>query len=190
MNFILASGNTHKAEEFATLFKDSNVIVKAASSKLEVVEDGTTFQENAFKKAQAYYEEYKKPVLSDDSGINVEALPEELGIYSARFGGEGLTDRQRAELLLEKLAGNEKRNAYFTCVLCFYISPEEIYFFEGRMEGEISDSYVGDGGFGYDPIFSPKAFPGKTVAQLEEWKNENSHRAKAVEAAVKFFKEL
>ncbi|RZF22874.1 MULTISPECIES: RdgB/HAM1 family non-canonical purine NTP pyrophosphatase [Halobacteriovorax] len=190
MNFILASGNAHKAEEFGILFKDSNVTVKAAPTKLEVVEDGTTYQENALKKAQAYYEEFKKPVLADDSGINVEALPDELGIFSARFGGEGLTDKQRAELLLEKLLDKEKREAFFTCVLCFYISPEEIYFFEGRMEGEISDSYVGDGGFGYDPVFCPKAFPNKTVAELEEWKNANSHRAKAVESAVKFFKEL
>ncbi|MFG1500189.1 RdgB/HAM1 family non-canonical purine NTP pyrophosphatase [Halobacteriovorax sp. XZX-3] len=188
--FILATGNAHKAEEFAVLFKETNISINAASAKLDVVEDGNTFQENALKKAQAYFEEFKTPVVADDSGITVEALPQELGIYSARFGGEGLTDRQRAELLLDKLNGEQNRNAYFTCVLCFYLSPEEIYFFEGRMEGEISDSYTGEGGFGYDPVFCPKAFPDQTVAQLEEWKNENSHRAKAVGSAIKFFQEL
>lgn len=188
--FILATGNAHKAEEFAVLFKETNISIKAAASKLEVVEDGNTFQENALKKALAYYEKFKIPVVADDSGITVEALPDELGIYSARFGGEGLTDRQRAELLLEKLNGQESRNAYFSCVLCFYLSPEEIYFFEGRMEGEISNSYIGEGGFGYDPVFCPKTFPDQTIAQLEEWKNENSHRAKAVTTAIKFFQEL
>lgn len=189
-DFILATGNAHKAEEFAILFKDTNITIKAASKKLDVVEDGNTYQENALKKAQAYYEEFKTPVVADDSGLNVEVLPDELGIYSARFGGENLTDRQRAELLLKKLEGENNRDAYFTCVLCFYLSPEEIYFFEGRMEGEISDSYEGDGGFGYDPVFCPKAFADTTVAQLEEWKNENSHRAKAVASAIKFFSEL
>ncbi|EPZ51805.1 non-canonical purine NTP pyrophosphatase, RdgB/HAM1 family [Bacteriovorax sp. BAL6_X] len=188
--FILATGNAHKADEFAVLFKETNITIKAAAAKLDVVEDGNTFQENALKKAQAYYDEFKIPVVADDSGITVEALPQELGIYSARFGGEDLTDRQRAELLLEKLKDEQNRNAYFTCVLCFYLSPEEIYFFEGRMEGEISNSYIGEGGFGYDPVFCPKAFPDQTVAQLEKWKNENSHRAKAVSAAIKFFQEL
>lgn len=189
-NFILATGNSHKAEEFAVLFKNTNVAIKAASKKLEVVEDGVTYQENALKKAQAYFEEFNTPVVADDSGLSVSALPEELGIYSARFGGDGLSDRQRAELLLDKLEGKQDRDAYFTCVLCFYVNPGEIYFFEGRMEGEISNSYEGEGGFGYDPVFCPKAFPSTTVAQLEEWKNENSHRAKAVGSAIKFFSEL
>lgn len=191
--FILASGNSHKAEEFQELFVDSNVQVFAAEKKLDVPETGTTYLENAFQKAKAYFEKYQTPVLSDDSGLNVEALPEELGIHSARFGGEGLTDKNRANLLLEKMKNipKERRSAYFTCVLCFYLSEDEVFYFEGRVKGKIGHKYVGDTGFGYDPVFIPEAFEaeGKTMAEVSEWKNLNSHRASASKHAIKFFKE-
>jgi XTP/dITP diphosphohydrolase len=89
-------------------------------------------------------------------------------------------------LLLEKLS--ENRNAYFTCVLCFYLGPKEIFYFEGRMKGKIAKVYQGDTGFGYDPVFVPDEHEGEqTVAELPEWKNKNSHRALAVQLAQKFF---
>ena len=190
LDIILASGNAHKAEEFAELF-DSNVIkVSAAADRLEVDETGVTYSENALLKAQAYYEKYKKPVLADDSGLNVSALPDELGIYSARFGGEGLSDRDRVNLLLEKMKDQSDKQAYFTCVLCFYLSPQEIFFFEGKMEGIIGSELKGKDGFGYDPAFHPNGpHADKTVAELPEWKNKNSHRAFACQHAEKFFKE-
>ncbi len=190
MEFVLASGNAHKAEEFSELFDKNILKVVAASSKLEVDETGSTYNENAFLKAKAYYDQFKVPVLADDSGLNVAALPEELGIYSARFGGDGLTDKDRALLLLEKLKGIEKREAFFTCVLCFYISPQEIFFFEGRLNGFIGQNYIGDHGFGYDPIFHGLGeFEARTVAEVPEWKHKNSHRFHACKMAQKFFKE-
>ncbi len=185
--FILASGNTHKALEFNELF-DANIIeISSAPQKISVVEDGETFQENALKKAQAYFEEFRLPVMSDDSGLCVEALPDQLGIHSARFGGDGLNDEDRARLLLKKLDTQENRSAYFVCVLCFYISPKEIYLFEGRMNGNISTAYIGEDGFGYDPVFIPERLEGRTVAQEPEWKSKNSHRYKACQEAQKFF---
>lgn len=188
MNIILASGNQHKAEEFAELFDKKIVKIEAASEKIDVVEDGDTFFSNARKKAEAYFEKYKKPVMADDSGLVVEALPDDLGLYSARFGGEDLTDRQRAELLIEKMKEQDNRNAYFICVLCFYLSPEEVFFFEGRMDGKIGKSYLGDHGFGYDPVFIPQHHEGaNTLAMLPEWKKENSHRSQACNAAQNFF---
>lgn len=190
MNLLLASGNPHKAEEFADLLDPGLFKIKSAPIKVSVTEDGQSFQENAYKKAKAYYDQFKLPVLSDDSGIVVEALPEELGIYSARFGGEHLTDRERAELLLEKLKDTEKRQAYFVCILCFYLSPGEIFFFEGRMEGEIGTVYRGEYGFGYDPVFIPSKHEGEqTVAEIPEWKSKNGHRSQACKHADRFFRE-
>jgi XTP/dITP diphosphohydrolase len=188
INLILATGNAHKAEEFAVLFPAEIISIKAAPEKLEVAETGTTYFENALIKAQCYYDKFKIPVLSDDSGLTVESLPDDLGVYSARFGGEGLNDKARAHLLLEKLAKYENRNAFFTCVLCFYLNPREIFYFEGRVKGKIDRKYTGEGGFGYDPVFIPDDHDGvKTLAEIPEWKNKNSHRAVASQLALKFF---
>lgn len=188
IELILASSNAHKAEEFSELFDPKLITVKAAPSKIEVVEDGETYFENALLKAKAYYDKFKVPVIADDSGINVAALPNELGLHSARFGGDGLTDRDRAELLLKKLDGVANRDAYFSCVLCVYFNEKEIFYFEGRMGGVVGYTYRGSTGFGYDPVFIPteKMEEGLTVAELHEWKQKNSHRAVAVGLAQKF----
>ena len=189
MEFILASSNAHKAQEFSLLFNDSSIDVLAADEKLEVVEDGSTFNENAYLKAQAYFKKFKRPIMSDDSGLVVEALTGELGIHSARFGGKRLLDRERAELLLQRMEGKSDRRAYFHCSLCFYLSDDEIYFFEGRLAGEISLEYLGDAGFGYDPVFIPEELKGEglTLAQAPEWKEKNSHRAQACRFATNFW---
>ena len=186
---VLASSNAHKAEELTELLAPAGMNIVPASEKLEVVEDGQSFSENALKKAEAYEKHQKVPVVSDDSGLVVEALPDELGIHSARFGGEGLTDRDRAELLLKKMEGVNNREAYFVCVLCFYLNSEEVFFFEGRVNGHISNNYIGEHGFGYDPVFIPEGRgEEKTLAQIPDWKAKNSHRAQAAALAVKFFR--
>lgn len=189
MNFLLASGNAHKAEEFKELFHGT-LSVSAAPASVEVDETGKTFTENAFLKAQAYFETYKVPSLADDSGLVIEALPDILGVQSARFAPELPSYADKCKLLLQMLEG-KKREAYFVCVLCFYLSPDEVYFFEGRVHGEIGLELKGDKGFGYDPIFIPerKEGDGKSLAELPEWKNEFSHRAKASQVALQFFKE-
>ncbi len=193
VEMLLATGNAHKAEEFAELFDSEVISISAALDKLEVVEDGTTFNENALKKAKAYYEKFGRPVMSDDSGLIVDALPGELGIHTARFGGEGLNATQRNEILLDRMkeVPGDSRGAYFVCVLCFYLSDKEVFFFEGRMKGKISYSLEGEQGFGYDPLFIPENadVEGRSVATMPEWKNINSHRAVACRHAQKFFKE-
>lgn len=189
-SFILASGNAHKASEFKDLFTGI-LSISAAPKTLEVDETGKTFTENAFLKAKAYYDSYKTPALADDSGLVVEALPELLGVQSARFAPELPSYQDKCNKLLELLSTKENRAAYFVCVLCFYLSPDEVYFFEGRVHGEIGHEIKGTGGFGYDPIFIPirTENDGKSLAELPEWKNEFSHRAKASQAAMNFFKE-
>ena len=188
VEFILASGNAHKAEEFAELFS-GRISVKAAPRGLNPDETGTTFIENALIKAKAYYDEFGVPSLADDSGLSVEALPDILGVLSARFLPEKPNYQDKCAELLRLLAGQENRQANFTCVLCCYLSPEEIYFFEGRVHGVIGTEYRGDKGFGYDPVFVPTRSEndGKTLAELSDWKNKNSHRAKAAQAALAFF---
>jgi XTP/dITP diphosphohydrolase len=188
MDFILASGNAHKAEEFSDLFGEE-VSVSKAPEKLDVDETGDTFQENALLKAKAYYDKFQTPVMSDDSGLVVNALPNELGIYSARFAPEEETYVGKCTKLMEKLQGKEDRSAYFVCVLCFYISPEEVYFFEGRVNGVIGEKIKGNDGFGYDPVFEAEGLDGQTLAQNPEWKQKNSHRSKAVKHALRFFSE-
>lgn len=188
IDLILASSNAHKAEEFSELFDPKIVTVKAAPHKIDVVEDGTSYFENALLKAQAYYKEFKIPVIADDSGLDVVALPEELGIFSARFGGADLKDKERALLLLDKMEGKTSREANFTCVLCVYLNEKEIFYFEGRMGGSVGFAYRGDGGFGYDPVFIPTEGDGElTIAELGSLKNKISHRAIAVKLAQKFF---
>ncbi len=189
-SFLLASGNAHKAEEFKELFQ-GRLTISPAPATLPVDESGKTFAENAFLKAKAYAEAYKVPAMADDSGLVIEALPDLLGVQSARFLPELSDYKDKCRRLLELLESTEDRSAYFVCVLCFYISPDEVYFFEGRVHGVIGQGLRGEHGFGYDPVFVPTRTEqdGKSLAELPEWKNKFSHRAKAGLAALLFFKE-
>lgn len=192
MNIILASSNPHKAQEFSELFM-GEMQVLAAPNSIEVDETGKTFEENSFLKAKAYFDKYKVPALADDSGLVIDEWPELLGVYSARFAPELITYHEKCKKLLEMIQEKslKSRAAHFVCTLCFYLSPSEVYFFEGRVHGAIGHELKGSAGFGYDPIFVPerKENDGLSLAELPEWKNENSHRARAVASALSFFKE-
>lgn len=190
MIFTLASSNQHKAHELQELFRNSNLSVQVASKKVEVVEDADTFRGNALKKAQGYYDLLKTPIISDDSGLVLPARSDILGIKSARYAPELSDYKDKNEHLLKDIASleGEKRRAYFVCVLCFYLNPKEIYHFEGRVHGVIGQKQQGEKGFGYDPIFYPDGdHGGASLAELEQWKMKNSHRAKAASSAVTFF---
>jgi XTP/dITP diphosphohydrolase len=189
-SFILASANQHKAEEFKVLFHHT-IDISPAKEALPVEETGKTFFENALLKAKAYFDKFHTPSLSDDSGLVIESFPDLLGVASARFAPETESYSDKCSKILSILEHQVDRKAHFVCVLCFYLSPEEIYFFEGRLQGKIGTQIRGSGGFGYDPIFIPdrQENDGLTLAELPSWKNEFSHRARAVEAALKFFKD-
>lgn len=188
LDFLLATTNNHKALEFNELLKETNLNFKSAQEKIDVIEDGESFNENAFKKANAYYDHFRVPTVADDSGIVVSALPDQLGVHSARFCPDLPDYKEKNQKLIELLKDKEDKDAYFVCVLCFYLNPDEIFFFEGRVHGTIGHEIKGDRGFGYDPIFLPSGQGGLSMAQLPDWKNENSHRAKALKEAVNFFK--
>lgn len=188
VEFSLASSNPHKLEELSAYFKNSNIELNSAPEKLEIIEDGDTFRENAFKKAEGYFNQYKTPILADDSGLILDCREDILGVHSARFAPDFPDYKNKNQELLKVLEGETNRNAYFICILCFYISPEEVYFFEGRLAGIIGSEAKGDQGFGYDPVFYPERQDGKSLAEIPEWKSENSHRIKAVKQAESFFK--
>lgn len=145
-------------------------------------ETETTFTGNSFIKSKELYRLTGLPSFADDSGISVSALGGEPGVYSARFGGPGLTDKERAYLLLQKLGGSADRRAYYSCVVSF-VDANVAVSFEGRVDGQIAENYDEEGkfGFGYDPIFIYPPF-GKPFSKVpESEKNTVSHRKKAMD---------
>lgn len=153
----------------------------------DIPETGSTFEENALLKAKAVYNKVMIPVLSDDSGLMVDYLNGEPGVYSARYAGNNSTDEKNTELLLKNLSGVKENNrkAQFKCIMVFYDGVNERTF-EGTCYGRISYEQKGNNGFGYDPVFIPEGYE-KTFSELPlEIKNKVSHRVNALRSFVKF----
>ena len=185
MKFIIATNNKKKLVEMERILKPLGI--EAVSAKDagvvldEVDETGTTFGENAFLKANAAYVKTGMPAVADDSGICVDALGGRPGIFSARYSPEDcVTDEERTAKILEELQGvpDEKRGAHYTCAICCILPDGSKIEIEETCEGKIGYEFIGDGGFGYDPIFY---FGDKTFAQISgEDKDKVSHRGKAL----------
>ncbi|MCI8910169.1 MAG: XTP/dITP diphosphatase [Oscillibacter sp.] len=185
MKFVLATRNAGKLREMAHILEALGIEVVSPQDlglDLEVEETGETFAENAMLKARAVCAAARLPAIADDSGLCVDALNGGPGVYSARYGGEGLDDTGRYRLLLNSMKGQTTRAARFDCAIaCVFPNGDELTA-EGTCPGTIAFAPMGEGGFGYDPIFfvPEKA---KTFSQLtEEEKAEISHRGKALEA--------
>lgn len=183
MTFILASNNKKKLVEMQDILSGfgTQVISQGdAGLNLDVEETGTTFAENALLKALAACRASNLPSISDDSGLEVEALNGAPGVWSARYGGEGLNDQERLDLLLKNLEDVEHRDARFvSSIACVFPNGDTIKA-EGYCYGKILSAPRGDGGFGYDPIFYIENL-GKTMAELEQKeKNSISHRGNAL----------
>lgn len=183
MRFVLATQNPKKREEMAAILSDLGVEIVTEEElgvHVEVEETGETFGQNAALKAKAVMEATGLPAIGDDSGLCVNALDGAPGIYSARYGGEGITDAERCQLLLDALHGKTDRRAHFeTCIVCAFPNGEWIAA-RGRCEGTIAFTPMGTNGFGYDPLFfiTDKR---KTFAQLTaEEKAAISHRGNAL----------
>lgn len=192
---LVATGNPGKLREVSQILAGMPFEVlslKDLGISMEVEETGATFAENAILKAEAYCVSAGVLALADDSGLVVDALSGRPGVLSARYGGEGLTDPQRVELLLEELENIpwEKRTARFRCVIALAWPGGRLETVEGTVEGIIQYEPEGSNGFGYDPIFHlPER--GCTTAQLETSdKNRISHRGQAVRKAAKLLMEL
>ena len=183
MKIFLATGNKHKIDEIKSIFKnvkDIEIIsIKDGIEIPEVVEDGDTFEANSAKKALEIAKFTGMITIADDSGLCVDALNGEPGVYSARYSGEGATDASNNEKLIKNLQGIENRKAHFVSVITLGKPDGRAYSFRGEVEGEIIDTPRGDTGFGYDPHFYVAEY-GKTLAEMPEMKNVISHRANAL----------
>ena len=183
MKVVLASHNQKKMVEMKAILSQMGVEVLSQAEvgmDLEPEETGTTFEENARIKAQAVMQATGLPAIADDSGLMVDALGGDPGVYSARYGGPGLDDTGRWQLLLKNMAGESNRACKFVSVICCAFPDGGEVMARGECPGILAQGPSGDGGFGYDPSFYLPQL-GKTMAQLTPAeKNQISHRARAL----------
>ena len=181
---LIASNNNHKFEEISAILAHLPIrLIKPSELglSLDVAETGQNYYQNALLKAEAFYQASGLPVLSDDSGLEVEALGGEPGLHSHRYSPKpGATDQDRCVYLLSKLSGTPKPwLANFHCHAVFYVRPDLVGDSHGMVDGEVIDEFRGSNGFGYDPIFLIPDVQ-KTTAELgSEQKNQISHRGRA-----------
>ena len=192
---IAASRNQHKITEIEAITKKFGMQIisrdEAGIPAFEIEEDGETFEENSFKKADEIMKICGKITIADDSGLMVEYLGGAPGVYSARFAGEDCSDEKNNDKLLALLEGvpYKERRAKFVSVITMVFPDGETLTARGECEGHIIDAPVGENGFGYDPLFVPVGFQ-RTFAQLlPEEKNRISHRAKALAELEKLLQE-
>ena len=191
---IFATTNQGKVREIKAILGDIGediLSLKEAGITADIVEDGTTFEENAIIKAKAIMELTGQIVLADDSGLEVDAMNKEPGIYSARFMGEDTPYEEKNRAIIERLEGVEgdARSARFVCVIAAVFPDGEVITTRGTIEGVIAKEPAGTNGFGYDPIVYVPEY-GMTTGQMEpEQKNAISHRGKALMAMKKILKE-
>ena len=184
---ILATNNAHKIEEFQDMFSKYNVEIISLSDagiSCDPEENGKTFKDNALIKAEAISKFSSLPIISDDSGLEIDALNGFPGVYSARFMEGRSYDEKRIELN-NRLKDIENKSAHFKTVLCLYVKNEEPLFFEGQADGRIVPS-TGDSGFAYDPIFYCYELKKTFGEASKDEKNSVSHRGKALQKLVEY----
>lgn len=184
---IFATGNANKMKEIREILSDLGMEIlsmKEAGIQVNIEENGTTFEENAMLKARAIAAVTDDLVLADDSGLEIDYLNKEPGIYSARYMGEDTPYEVKNQALLERLSGveKEKRTARFVCAIAAVLPDKREYTVRRTIEGYIGEKPVGENGFGYDPIFYVEEYNCSTAELSSEKKNELSHRGKALRA--------
>ncbi len=187
MKLVIASNNQHKIREIKAILGgkfDSILSLSEAGISHETIEDGTTFLENAAKKAREICALSGLPALADDSGITAEALGDEPGVYSARYAGGHGNDEDNNNLLLSRLQDKDDRRAHYTSAVVLAYPDGRVVSAEGYMYGEIIHTRRGTGGFGYDPLFVPVGHT-RTVAEMTDAeKHSISHRGNALRALL------
>lgn len=177
----LATGNEHKREEFQEMLEGIEVkTLRDLDQDLEIVEDGSTFEENALIKARALHNLLHEAAIADDSGLEVDALNKAPGIYSSRFMGEDTSYDIKNQAIIDAVEGKD-RTARFVCAIAWVEKDGTEHVYRGTMEGFINDRIVGEGGFGYDPIFYYPPFRTTSGNVPAEQKNSASHRHNALE---------
>lgn len=186
---VFATNNKHKLEEVQALMGDKFQLktLEEVGCFEDIPETGNTFEANASQKSRFIYEKFGLSCFSDDSGLEVDALNGEPGVFSARYSGSRDSETN-LQLVLDKLQGKAERSARFRCVISLILNGQE-YFFDGSVEGEITKERSGNAGFGYDPIFRPNGFDVTFADMNSGEKNSISHRGKAIEQLVNFLKD-
>lgn len=186
---VFATNNNYKTKEISAILEGQYNVLNLTDigCTTDIPETGATFAENAGLKSQYVWENYSLDCFADDSGLEIEALNNEPGIYSARYSGNR-NDQENLELVLEKLKGVQNRKANFRTVVSLVLDGKQ-HLFEGVIYGTIREAASGDQGFGYDPIFEPQGYD-RTFAEMSMTeKNEISHRALAMQKLIAFLKE-
>ena len=187
---MIATSNVHKVEEFREMLEPLGIQVRSLldlEEKVEIEETGTTFAENAIK-ALSVHERLGIPVISDDSGLEVDAMDKAPGVYSARFLGYDTPYEEKNQYIMDQVEG-KTRTARYVCAIAYVEEDGARHVFTGVVEGEIADHARGEKGFGYDPIFYYPPY-GATLAEVsEEKKNAISHRGRALAQLIAYMKE-
>lgn len=188
---VFATNNRHKLEEVAAkINNDFQLLTLADIGCMEDIEEtGSTFKENAAIKSHFVYNHYQLDCFGDDSGLAIDALNGQPGVYSARYAGEHGNHEANIEKVLTEMKSAANRRARFISVICLLLNGES-YFFEGTVEGTIRAAKSGAEGFGYDPIFQPDGYEITFAEMSLEEKNRISHRGKAVDQMVQFLSRL
>lgn len=189
--FVIATNNAHKLKEIIHIIGDNFVIHSLAdiNCQEEIPETADTLEGNALQKARYIHSHYGLDCFADDTGLEVEALNNAPGVYSARYAGPGHDSEANMNKLLHELQGKQNRKARFRTVIALIMDGKE-YLFEGIINGNITQEKKGDSGFGYDPIFQPDGYK-QTFAELgDDIKNKISHRALAVHKLAEFLSSL
>ncbi len=189
MKILVATTNLGKIKEFKDIFPKKSKILTLSDLSInkDIEETGKTFHQNALLKAMEYNKLSNMPTISEDSGLEISYLNGEPGIYSARYGGESLSDQDRVDLVLEKLSDvpDDRRQARFISVICGVGFKHEPIYSEGYIDGYIAKNKEGNNGFGYDPIFIPVGSEKTTAKMTKEEKNMISHRRKSIDKFLK-----
>lgn len=188
---VFATGNPHKVREVNQVLPEviSIVGLKDINCLEELPETSPTLEGNALEKARYVYENYGVECFSEDTGLEVDALNGDPGIYTARYAGEHCTPEDNIVLLLKNMEGKMNRNARFRTVIALIMNDEE-HLFEGVANGQIAETRKGAGGFGYDPVFIPEGFEHSFAEMPAEEKNQISHRGKAVKKLIDFLEKI
>lgn len=190
LQLIFASNNAHKLDEVKAILAPSRVEIKSLNDIgffEDIEETGLTFHENSAIKVNAIYNLKGVDCFADDSGLEVEALNNQPGVFSARYAGEHGNHEANNQKLLKELEGKSNRKACFKTVIALLMDGK-IYYFEGRVDGVIAEKLSGSKGFGYDPLFIPDGYDGTFADMPAEIKNSISHRKRALEAMLEFLK--
>lgn len=189
MKLVFATNNEHKLKEISQLLDGKHEVVSLSEIDChdDIPEDYDTLEENALQKARYIKEHFGYDCFADDTGLEIEALDNRPGVYSARYAGPAKDSRENMMKVLREMEGVTNRNACFRTVIALILDGQE-HLFEGRVDGKILTEQHGEAGFGYDPIFQPEGFQVSFAEMPMDEKNKISHRGRATQKLVEFLR--